>query len=70
MFGIGTQELYGTVSQSGEDGHSLFSDRRDAENVARGLRYGAEWGENFDLRQSEDGWRIEKSYREKSEGFF
>lgn len=62
--------MFGIVKRVGEDGHALFSDKRDAENVLQGLRWSAEWGENFDLRASEDGFRIEKSYREKSEGFY
>jgi hypothetical protein len=53
------------------DRHRVYSDRRDAENTITGLRYGAEPGENFDLRSFEGGgWHIEMSYREKSEGFY
>ncbi|WP_327210226.1 hypothetical protein [Rhizobium leguminosarum] len=62
--------MFGTVKRVGEDGHALFSDKRDAEKVLQELNWSAEWGENFDLRPIEDGWRIEKSYREKSEGFY
>jgi hypothetical protein len=62
--------MFGTVSRVGEGGHALFSDKRDAESVILSLRYSAEWGENFEMRSSDDGWLIEKSYREKSEGFY
>lgn len=63
--------MYGTVTTVGENGnHSVFSDKRDAEETVAKLRMFAEWGENFDLRDyPEGGWHIEISYRGHSEGF-
>ena len=62
--------MFGTVSRVGTDNHAQFTDKRDAEKIVKSLRASAEWGENFDLESCVGGWRIAKSYREKSEGYY
>lgn len=65
------REPFGTVSFIEGDRHRVYSDKRDAEAAITGLRFGAEPGENFDLRDFEGGgWHIEISYREKGEGYY
>jgi hypothetical protein len=68
---IDSRTPFGTISFMDGERHRVYSDKRDAEAAITGLRYGAEPGENFDLRNFEGGgWHIEKSFREKSEGFY